>query len=141
MTTTDVSYDFEQAAAMRRAVRAAVDAKLDATAMPTPGAYKDMLHVLVAVGLLSPEQARALWEALTGHTFVPLPPIPWPDAGVELNLYDLIRAKLDRAHAAAGEVDSVVDDFLAVGHLLVEVVHAVEDAADAVAGLWHAIFG
>ncbi len=141
MTSTDVTVDFERAAAMRRAVRAAVDAKLDAGTTPEPGVFKEMLHLLVAVGLLSPEQARALWEAVTGGTYLGLPPIPWPDSPVPLNLYDIIRAKLDRRHAEVSEVDFSLGDLFHIGEMITAVAHAVEEAAHALADLWHTIAG
>jgi len=141
-TATDVSLDFERAAALRRAVRdSSVDAKLDVKAAVDSGIFKEALHLLVGIGMLSAEQARALWEAITGGTFVPLPAIPWPDSAAELGLYDAIRAKLERAHAAAGEVDFGVDDLLGIGEAVIAVVHMAEAVGEAVSSLWHSIFG
>lgn len=133
-TVTDVSLDFEQAEAVRRA---RVDAKLDVKTAIDSGVFRSALHTLVGIGALSSAQARALWEAVTGGTFVPLPAIPWPDAPPGPALYDLIRAKLNRPPGEAGEIDSVVD----VLHTVLEVVHLAEDIYHAAASLWHSIFG
>ena len=145
-TTATVTGDFTaagiaQQVVARRAARrkgtvdAKLDAKLDATVQPD--VLRLALEIWVTFGFLTPEQAQALLKALTGGTFVNLPPLPVPDDVVlHLPLYNIIRG------AIATRVDSVdvsVDDLLAIGQAIVDglshipdIVHLVEDAGSAI---------
>jgi hypothetical protein len=131
-----------QAARRKGAVDAKLDAKLDATVQPD--VLRLALEIWVTFGFLTPEQAQALLKALTGGTFVNLPPLPVPDGVVlHLPLYNIVRG------AIAARVDSVdvsIEDLLALGQAIVDgishipdIVHLFEEAGSSIGDALSAI--
>lgn len=152
MTTSTLAGDFRAAGVAQRlfALRAAqrkgsVDAKLDAKLnaeldpkkMPEPDVLRLALEILVTYGFLTPEQAQTLLQALTGGTFLNLPPLAVPeDVFLHLPLYDMIRGAIN---TKADSVDVSIDDLIAIGQAIVDgishipdVVHVIQDAGEAI---------